>query len=133
MAVFHSADQIYTILQEVFARVADHPADITSFTHSNLVFRIHLQNPEATILLDGRQPPLEVFFGERPGRANIEVTMEADMLHHIWLGQASMSQAFFSGAIRTQGNILKARQLVDLFRVCEEVYPAIAAAHRLPV
>ena len=131
MAIFQSAQQLYTVLQEVFDAVVANPVNITAFTHSNLVIRMRTENPAAELLLDGRQPPLEVFYGERPGKANIEITLLADLLHAIWLDQASASEAFFSGKIKTKGNLLKAMQLIELFRECERVYPAIATAHGL--
>ena len=131
MAIFHSTDQLYEVMQAVFKRLMANPADIESFTFSNLVIRIRLTDPAAEILLDGRQPPLEVFYGTRPGRANLEFEMPADLLHQIWLGEESASQAFFSKRIKTKGNVLKAGQLIDLFRECEKVYPAIAQAHEL--
>ena len=131
MAVFQSEEQLYDVLQRVFERVSEHPDNIDAFTHSNLVIRMNFHEPAAEVLLDGRQPPLEVFYGERPGKANLEFEMPADLLHQIWLGQQSASQAFFSGQIQTKGNFMKAMQLLDLFRECERVYPAIAADYNL--
>lgn len=131
MAIFQSAQQLYHVLQEVFVAVAANPAHIDSFTHSNLVIRMKIEDPAAEVLLDGRQPPLEVFYGARPGQANLEIVLPADLLHAIWLDQASASEAFFSGKIKTKGNLLKAMQLLDVFRACESVYPAIASAYGL--
>jgi alkyl sulfatase BDS1-like metallo-beta-lactamase superfamily hydrolase len=131
MAIFQSTQQLYDVLQEVFVAVAANPANVDSFTHSNLVVRMTTEDPPAAVLLDGRQPPLEVFYGERPGKANIEITLPADLLHAIWTDQASASESFFSGKIKTKGNLLKAMHLVELFRECERVYPAIAKAHGL--
>lgn len=131
MAVFHSAEHLYSVLNLVFERVAANPADIEPFTHSNLVIRMRTTSPEAEVLLDGRQPPLEVFFGPRPGKANLEISLPGDLLHSIWLGQESASQAFFSGRVQTRGNFMKAMPLIDLFRECEKVYPQIAAEQQL--
>lgn len=131
MAVFQSTEQLYRVMQALFERLKAVPASIEDFTHSNLVIRIRLTAPNAEILLDGRQPPLEVFYGERPGKANLEFEMPADLLHQIWLGQESASQAFFSKRIKAKGNILKARQLMDLFGECEKVYPAVVADFNL--
>jgi len=131
MAIFQSEQQLYTVLQSVFEAVVATPANIESFTRSNLVIRMQTEDPVAEILLDGRQPPLEVFYGPRPGKANLEVTLNADLLHQIWMGAESASEAFFGGRIKTKGNLLKAMQLLDLFRECEAVYPAIAAEHDL--
>ncbi|MDI9545999.1 MAG: SCP2 sterol-binding domain-containing protein [Chloroflexota bacterium] len=131
MAVFESERQLYAVLQDVFDRLIAEPATIEAFTHSNLVIRMNFTDPAAQALLDGRQPPLEVFFGETPGQANMEFTMPADLLHRIWMGEESASEAFFSGRIQTQGNFMKAMKLLDLFRECERVYPDVAAEHNL--
>ncbi len=131
MAVFQSEEQLYKVLVSVFERIAEEPEHIQPFTTSNLVIRMSFTDPTAEVLLDGRQPPLEVFYGPRPGKANMEFTMHADLLHKIWLGSESASQAFFSGRIKTKGNVMKAVQLLALFRECERVYPAIAAQYKL--
>jgi putative sterol carrier protein len=131
MAVFRSDEHFYAVLQQVFERVQAYPEQIAAFTHSNLVIRIQTSDPEAVVLLDGRQPPLEVFYGPRPGKANLEVRLPADLLHAIWMSNESASSAFFSGRIQTKGNFMKAMQLIDLFRAVEQVYPAIAAEQKL--
>jgi putative sterol carrier protein len=131
MPVFDSSESLYAILMEVFEQVSTQPENIQEFMRSNLVVRIRFSDPEAEILLDGRQPPLEVFTGSRPGDANLEITMQADLLHGIWTGAESTSQAFFNGKIKTKGNLFKAMKLVDLFHECERVYRPIAAEHGL--
>ena len=129
MAIFQSPEQFYSIMHMFFYRFSANPEHIEPFTRSNLVIRINTTTPEAEILLDGRQPPLEVFYGPRPGKANLEIALPADLLHQIWLGEESASQAFFSGQVKTKGNFLKAMPLIELFRECERVYPTIAAQH----
>lgn len=131
MAIFQSEQHLYRVLQDVFTAVTATPALIEPFTRSNLVIRMQTTGPTAEVLLDGRQPPLEVFYGSRPGQANLEVRMEADLLHRIWMSEQSAGEAFFSGQIKTKGNLLKATQLLDLFRECERVYPPIATRHGL--
>ena len=132
MPVFNSADHFYTVMQDVFDEVAAHPKNIESLTRSNLVIRIRTTNPEAEVLVDGRQPPLEVFFGTRPGAANVEIDLPADLLHKMWLGKASTRESFFNGSIKTRGNMLKMMKLTELFFEAEHVYPAIARARNLP-
>ncbi len=131
MAIFHSAEHFYSIMQLVFEHISAHSSQVAAFTQSNLVIRITTTAPDAEILLDGRQPPLEVFYGPRPGKANLEITLPADLLHAIWIGAESASQAFFSGRVKTKGNFMKAMPLIDLFRECERVYPEIAATQKL--
>lgn len=131
MPIFQSVEQLYTVLDEVFHAVMQHPDNLDSFLRSNLVIRISFAEPEGEILVDGRQPPLEVFYGPRPGKANLEISMSADTLHAIWMNEASTSQSFFNGRIKTRGNLMRAMRIAELFYACEQVYPAIARAHGL--
>ncbi len=131
MAVFADADQFYAVMEEVFDFVVQHPQHIDSFTRSNLVIRMRTTQPEAEILLDGRQPPLQVFFGPTPGLANLEISLSADLLHAMWLGEESTHKAFFTGRIRTSGNLLKAMQLGDVFQEAERIYPTVARKYGL--
>ena len=125
MAVYQSSAQFYQVMQEVFDYVIQHPQHLESFTRSNLVIRIRTSDPEAEILLDGRQPPLQVFYGATPGRANLEINLTADLLHELWLGRESTHLAFYSGRIRTSGNLLKAMQLSEVFTEAERIYPTV--------
>ncbi len=125
MAFYQSEQQLYDVLQGVFQRVNRSPDLIETFTHSNLVIRLRFTDPIAEVLLDGRQPPMEVFYGERPGRADLELTMSADLLHAIWTGDRRLRDAFFSGDIATKGNIMRATKLTDLFREAENAYPQV--------
>jgi len=127
MPVYATAEELYTVLNQVFTRVNQRPAQIETFTSSNLVIRMRFSQPDAEVLLDGRQPPLEVFFGARPGNADLELAMSADLLHQIWLGQTKLKEAFFGGQIQTKGNILRAMKLTDLFQEAETAYPLVLA------
>ena len=130
--VFTDETQFYAVMKEVFDYIAQHPQHIDSFTRSNLVIRMRTTEPEAEILLDGRQPPLQVFFGPTPGLANLEISLPADLLHEMWLGRESTHRAFYTGRIRTSGNLLKALQLAEVFQEAERIYPTIAAQYGLP-
>ena len=129
MAVYQSTDQFYQVMNDVFAYVIQHPQHIDSFTRSNLVIRMRTTDPDAEILLDGRQPPLGVFFGPTPGQANLEISLPADLLHELWLGRESTHRAFYTGRIRTTGNLLKAMQLSEVFAEAEHIYPTVALQH----
>lgn len=122
MPVYTDAEQFYTVLRRVFDTVRERHDAIETFTSSNLVIRLRLTDPDAEVLLDGRQPPLEIFFGERPGKADLELVMTADILHEVWTGQRKLKDAFFGGQIQSNGNLFLATKLTDLFREAERAY-----------
>lgn len=130
-SVYRDAEHFYAVMREVFDAVRAIPANVESIARSNLVIRIRTTAPAGEILVDGRQPPLEVFYGPRPGLANIEIEVSADLLHRIWLGKESTRESFFNGRIKTRGNMLKMLKLTELFFECERVYPEIARRHGL--
>jgi hypothetical protein len=131
MGVYRDETQFYTVMKEVFDYIAQHPQHIESFTRSNLVIRMRTTEPEAELLLDGRQPPLQVFLGPTPGLANLEIALPADLLHEMWLGRESTHKAFYTGRIRTTGNLLKAMQLAEVFQEAERIYPTLAHKYGL--
>ncbi len=133
MSVFQSSEQFYAVMREVFDKVAEDPERTKAFTRSKLVIRMKTTHPDAEILIDGRHTPFEIFYGHRPGNADVEVMLSASLLHEIWLGHASTRDSFFNGKIRTRGNLLKMMQLTGLFNECEKVYPDVARRHGLTV
>ena len=131
MAVFESDMQLYAVLQDVFERLATEPANAKKLAKSNVVLRMNFTDPAAQVTLDGQNGDTKIYLGPRNGKANMEFTMPADLLHKIWMGEESSSQAFFNGQIKTKGNFMKAMKMLDLFRECERVYPSIAKEHQL--
>lgn len=121
---YYSTEQVlYELLESLFTRLQRQPQLHEAFVHSNLVVRVRFRNPKAEVLLDGRQPPLGVFYGPSPGAANFEMCMEADKLHHILLKEEELTSALFDGSIQVKGNILKAQPFIELIQNCQQIYP----------
>lgn len=77
MAFYQSTDQVYAVLGQLFDRMQKESNHLDQFAKSHLVIRINLADPLAEILVDGRQP--QIFYGARPGRADLELHMPADL------------------------------------------------------
>lgn len=122
MRYFRTKEDLYRILKKVFDRLQVEPERLYRFDYSNLVVRIRFVNPQGEILLDGRQPPLGLFFDQCPGNANFEMIVEADRLHRIWSGEETLHQSLFAGHITTKGNIVKAQPFFALMQSCQNVY-----------
>lgn len=122
MPIFQTEEQLYQTIKTLFARLAETPEKTDSFSQSNLVLRLFLSDPDAEILIDGRQPPLEIFYGARPGEANITLTLTADLLHQLWIGEKELPKMLFSGDVQTKGNLLRATPVIDLLAACQQAY-----------
>ena len=115
MAVYESDQQLYSVLQSVFERLASEPANADRLSKTNMVIRMNFTEPTAQVTVDGRQAEAAVHYGPTSGKANMEFSMSADLLHSIWMGEESSSQAFFNGKIKTKGNFMKAMKLLIYF------------------
>ena len=125
MAFYQDDKQFYAVMNQLFGRLMKNPVATDQFARSNLVIRLNTRQPNAQILLDGRGRPVEALFGPQVGKADLELNLEADTLHRIWLGEVRLRDAFFGGQIATKGYVFKAMQLGDLFIEAERQYPQV--------
>lgn len=125
MHAFPTAEELYGVLKNLFNQVQRQPETVDSFAYSNLVVRVTLTEPSAQLLLDGRQPPMEVFYGPSPGQANFEITLKTDLLHQIWMGDVALLTALFNGEIATQGNLVRAQPFIELLQACGPIYKSL--------
>ncbi len=125
MPFYQDEKQFYAVMHRLFGRLMKNSAATDQFARSSLVIRLNTRRPHAQILLDGRQRPAAAFFGPQTGKADLELDLEADTLHKIWLGEVRLRDAFFGGQITAKGFVFKAMQLGDLFVEAERHYPQV--------
>jgi putative sterol carrier protein len=125
VAFYRDEKQFYAVMDQLFGRLMKNSNATDQFARSNLVIRLNTRQPNAQILLDGRGRPVEALFGPQAGKADLELNLEADTLHKIWLGEVRLRDAFFGGQIATKGYVFKAMQLGDLFVEAERQYPQV--------
>jgi len=126
MPYFTDAEQIYTVMQALFASMRDmEPDPIDALVSSHMVIRLSLTDPEAHITIQGRQRPVRVDYGSPNGRADMEIGMAADTLHLILLDDYSIKQGFTNGEIKLRGPIWKALSFADVFQKGRAYYPQV--------
>ena len=107
-------------LQATFQRLQEETKAMQTFGASGLVVRICLEGDDQEILVDGRLQ--EVFWDPRPGRADLELHLPANLLHRILMEEASFRQSFMNGDIRSQGNVFRAIPFADLLQAARSIY-----------
>ncbi len=117
------------VLQDVAATLLDRlaldPKVTSDFGRTGLLIHIHLLNPKAFIGLNGRSKPASFSYVLDGGKPDLELSLEADTLHAIWLGDRRLRDAYFGGEIKTKGSIFKVLQLAPIFREAEAQYRVI--------
>ncbi len=127
MAFYVDADQLYASLRALFARIeAEDSQAAEAVLKSKLRFRFRCSEPTAVFTIDARQRPLHIQYGHaNTVKPDLDVELAADTLHHILLGELSLTKALGAKQLKPTGPVWKTMTLADLFRYAKTIYPAI--------
>jgi putative sterol carrier protein len=126
MAYYSDSEAFYGKMKALFACVeTKHPQATDSIAGSRLIIKLIMREPQAEIVIDGRQRPVKTTFGVDGVKPDLEVDMEADTFHRVLLGELPLQKAFGSGQMRVKGNIFRAMTLGNLITVSQRCYPEI--------
>ena len=125
MPFYQNSESLHDTVQVLFERLRNTPGATDEFARSGLLLHIHLTDPDVFISLNGRGRPIGFAFQPDGKHPDLELMLQADVLHSVWLGRTRLRDAFFGGQIKTKGSVFKAMQLAPLFRQAEALYPII--------
>lgn len=126
MPFFEDVSQFHTVLRRVFEEVeTQNPRAPEALLRARLLIRLKCTAPTTDIWLNGRRRPLTTHFGHARLHPDLELTLEADTLHQILLGELSLTKGLASGRLEVRGALWKAKGLADLFYQSQSVYPEI--------
>lgn len=129
MTVYRHPNQLYTCVNRAFELIEDH--HFFPIHKGKMVIYFLCENPTAELVIDGRNLPVTTHFGVSPPSPTLTISLEADTLHQIMLGDLGILQAMGQNKIKAKGSLLKARALGDLFAESKKVYPQILRAEGL--
>jgi putative sterol carrier protein len=124
-------------MDQLFGEVIKTPQVIQPLQKANKVIRIQLTDPSAILTLDGRSKPPRFLPGPiKEPMPDFIISMPADVLHNVWLGKASLTEAYFSGKIKlVKGGALSGlglwNNLSGLFSEVGRIYPSILKQRNL--
>jgi len=123
MAVFRTTVELYDCLEALFERVQrHHPSAAAEIEQAQVIIGLSCRHPDGHVLINGRRRPATVSVGENRIRPEVSVSLEADVLHQILLGQLGLAKALSQRQMNVRGPIIKALALADLFRQCQAHY-----------
>lgn len=129
MAYYKDSEAFYGKMKALFSCVqANHPKATDAIAGSKLLIKLTMREPQAEIVIDGRQQPVSISYGIDGVKPDLEVEMTADTFHRVLLGELPMQKAFGGGQMRVKGNIFRAMALGDLISVSQRCYPDILKA-----
>ena len=131
MPVYPNTETLYDVMNQLFEEVMKTPQIVQPLQKTNKVIRIQLTDPSAVLTLDGRSNPPRFLPGPvKEPAPDFIISMPADVLHNVWLGKASLTEAYFAGKIKLEkGGALSAlglwNNLSGLFSEVGKIYPRI--------
>jgi len=125
MSAFQDQQQFITIMDKLLARLRAMPGATDDLVSSGLTIRLRCRNPEAVVTIFSEGDTLRIAPGEEERRADLELALEADLLHQVWMDEIRLRDALFRGDIHIVGSPFRVFHLAELFRAAEEVYPEI--------
>ena len=126
MTFYTDAEQIYAVMQALFESMSSMTPDpVDALVSSHMVIRINLSDPDAHITINGRKRPVTIEYGSSNGRADMEIGMESETLHLIFLDEYSIKQGFSNGELKVRGPIWKALSFADIFQKGRTFYPQV--------
>ena len=126
MTIFSDTTQFYTCMKALFDRVQiSDPKAAEKLQESKVILRFNCTRPDGIIVINGRRNPAAVTFGEDRIRPEVDVSLSANTLHTILLGDISITKELTKRDMKVKGSVHKALAVTDLFRVCQEIYPEV--------
>ena len=126
MAVYESDKQLYTCFRTLFNKIEkEDTAAAESLLKSKLSIRFQCTEPTAAIIIDARKKPVAIIYGSSSIKPVLDITLSADTLHAILLGEIGLSKAMGSGRMKPKGPIWKSVALEPLLHDAQKMYPEV--------
>lgn len=127
MAVFQSAEEVYTCIGGLFEKGARDPGMGTKVRESKLVIRFEYDDPASALTIDARNPAPEgqyfrVVRGDTDLNPDVLMTMKADIAHQFWLGKVNLTAALTRGQMKAKGPIQSIMRLLPAIRPAFDLY-----------
>ncbi len=128
MGVFKSADEVYGSIGALFHEIKT--GDIAEkISASNLIIQFKYSDPDSMITIDAKNPPeeagshLNIITGDCDLKADIVLSMKADLAHKFWFGKVNLLTALTTRKIVAKGPIPKILKLLPTIQPVYKIYP----------
>ena len=126
MPVYASEEQLYTCFKALFKKIAEvDEAASETLLASKLTIRFRCSEPSAEITFDARKKPVNIIYGSTTLKPVLDISLSADTLHEILLGEIGLTKAIGSRRMKPKGPIMKVVALEPLFHDAQSLYPGI--------
>ena len=123
MGLFESSEKFEEVLGGFFGLIADTPSVAVKLLASNLIIRFTYTDPDVVLLVDCTGDKLEVRIGDTETKAEVEMSMSADIAHKFWFGKVNLMAALTRRQMVAKGPIPKILKLLPAVKPTYAMYP----------
>ena len=123
MGLFTSGDEFGNIIGNFFVKVAGIPEIADKLLESKLIIRFSYTDPDCVVVVDCSGPSLTVRVGDTATKAEVEMSMTADIAHKFWFGKVNLMAALTRKQMVAKGPIPKILKLLPAIKPTYDLYP----------
>ena len=111
---------------------ANDPKAADALLKASMTIQFNCSAPSASITINARKAPVQLFYGAANVKPTIEVVLAADTLHCLLLGEIRLAKALGSELVVCKGPMWKVLSLAELFHNAQRFYPGVLQDNGLP-
>jgi 2-oxoisovalerate dehydrogenase E1 component len=122
MPVFRDTDHLYQVLGALFEQIAADNEIAERLLKGNLIVRFRFKEPEGSVTIDLRRPPITYTFGKSELKPDVEMIQSGDVAHQFWLGRLNVARAIATRKVISRGSVPKALALLPAVKPAFKIY-----------
>jgi len=123
MGLFESSEKFEEVLAGFFRRVGETPDVAEKLLASRLVIRFSYTDPDVVIVVDCSGDKIDVRTGDTETKAQVNMSMSADIAHKFWFGKVNLMAALTRKQMVAKGPIPKILKLLPAIKPTYAMYP----------
>jgi len=123
MAIFENSEELKQVLGGFFEHLLKDTHMGPKLLASKLVLKFNYIEPPLTITVDLTGPIPVVTFNDASKKAEIEMSMKADVAHRFWFGKVNLVMALARREMVAKGPIPKILKLLPVIKSAYDLYP----------
>ncbi|MBL7202732.1 MAG: SCP2 sterol-binding domain-containing protein [Desulfobacteraceae bacterium] len=123
MGLFESSEKFEEMLGGFFRQLSETPAIADKLLASKLIIRFSYSDPDVVLLIDCSGDRLEVRTGDTDTKAEVNMSMSADIAHKFWFGKVNLMAALTRKQMVAKGPIPKILKLLPAIKPSYAMYP----------
>ena len=123
MGLFETSEKFEEVLGGFFRLVSDTPSVADKLLASKLIIRFTYTEPDVVIVVDCSGDTVDVRPGDTETKAEVDMSMSADIAHKFWFGKVNLMAALTRRQMVAKGPIPKILKLLPAIKPTYTMYP----------